>query len=117
MPLRIALNCHGFLAARAAIRRHDDDRVGANVVSGCDEPPRREMSFADRRLVHAKVWDRQHQRRPIIEVIAMRRIIAASLALPFFVLAACGPAPQRVWPIWTGGGIYDSPDSYRGASR
>ncbi|MGH6967845.1 MAG: hypothetical protein ACREEL_08660 [Stellaceae bacterium] len=44
----------------------------------------------------------------------MCRIVAASLVLSFVALAASGPAPQRQWPIWTGGGIYDSPDSYRG---
>lgn len=43
----------------------------------------------------------------------MRRVVAASLVLSFVTLAACGPAPRREWPIWTGGGIYDSPDSYR----
>ena len=42
----------------------------------------------------------------------MRRTVAVSLMLCLFALAACGPAPQREWPIWTGGGIYDSPDSY-----
>ena len=43
----------------------------------------------------------------------MRRIAAVSLMLCLLALAACGPAPQREWPIWTGGGTYDSPDSYR----
>lgn len=45
----------------------------------------------------------------------MRRIAAVSFVLVVTVpvLGACGPAPQREWPIWTGGGIYDSPDSYR----
>lgn len=44
----------------------------------------------------------------------VRLFIAASLVLSFIALSACGPAPKREWPIWTGGGIYDSPDWYRG---
>lgn len=44
----------------------------------------------------------------------MRRVVVASLVLSFFALAACGPAPQREWPIWTGGSTYDSPDWYHG---
>jgi len=43
----------------------------------------------------------------------MRHTVALSVMLWLCALAACGPAPQRVWPVWTGGGIYDSPDSYR----
>jgi len=43
----------------------------------------------------------------------MRCVVATSLVLSFFALTACGPAPHREWPIWTGGGIYDSLDSYR----
>lgn len=47
----------------------------------------------------------------------MRRFVGLLLMLGLFALAACGPAPQREWPIWTGGGTYDSPDSYRGPTN
>lgn len=38
----------------------------------------------------------------------MNRIVAASVVLSVIGLAlvACGPAPQRVWPIWTNGDVY-----------
>lgn len=42
----------------------------------------------------------------------MRRTVTISFVL-LYALTACGPVPQREWPIWTGGGTYDSPDSYR----
>lgn len=47
----------------------------------------------------------------------MRCIVVVSLVVGLFVLAACGPTPQREWPIWTGGGTYDSPDSYRSPTK
>jgi len=47
----------------------------------------------------------------------MRRVVVVSLVLELFALAACRPAPQREWPIWTGGGTYDSPDSYRSPTK
>jgi hypothetical protein len=37
--------------------------------------------------------------------------LALSLAL-----AACGPAPERQPPGWTGGGTYDDPSMYHGSS-
>lgn len=47
----------------------------------------------------------------------MRRTVAVSLMVCLFALAACGPASQRVWPTWTGGGTYDSPDSYHSPTK
>ncbi|MGO9786080.1 MAG: hypothetical protein ACLPL5_04640 [Stellaceae bacterium] len=54
-----------------------------------------------------------------------RRVLAACAAMSFLALslalAACGPtcgsAPERQWPIWTGGGAYDDPSMYRGGGR
>jgi len=63
-----------------------------------------------------QTYNRADNRAGIRERSHLRRIVAASIVLAVVVpvLSACGPAPTREWPIWTGGGIYDSPDSYRG---
>jgi len=50
--------------------------------------------------------------RRVLAAFALMSGLALSLAL-----AACGSAPERQWPIWTGGGTYDDPSMYRGGGR
>jgi hypothetical protein len=47
----------------------------------------------------------------------MRRLFAASLVLfiVMLALAACGPVPQRQWPVWTNGDFYNNLDHEPGA--